>query len=295
MKKIYTSVLILVFLVIFHSSYSETCFPPQENQNTIPIDLVFCIDVSGSTNGLLELLGERLPDIINEIKQSNSSAIVRVSIVGYGRPSFGETNGYSKVIIDLTDDFDFIINELFSIPANIEFGKQHVGMAIQTATKNVSWSKEANTIKVIYLMGNGMVNLGDYEYQKACEEAMAAKITVNALYWKSYFKLDEIAGWKRVAELGKGGYYAVEPSSKFFLMDTPYDVAMLRELNFLLNNTFVHYGIAGKSRFKMIEDLDKKISKTNEMLFQSRIILKVTEYSQGKNQNLMKKAPDRKY
>ena len=149
MKKIYTSVLILVFLVIFHSSYSETCFPPQENQNTIPIDLVFCIDVSGSTNGLLELLGERLPDIINEIKQSNSSAIVRVSIVGYGRPSFGEKNGYSKVIIDLTDDFDFIINELFSIPANVEFGKHHVGMAIQTATKNVSWSKEANTINAV--------------------------------------------------------------------------------------------------------------------------------------------------
>lgn len=71
-----------------------------------PLDIVFCLDLSGSTNGLVDDVREELWTIINQVHAFDPAPELRIGIIGFSRPSFGKENAYVKVLSDLTTDFD---------------------------------------------------------------------------------------------------------------------------------------------------------------------------------------------
>ena len=270
---------LVLIILIFLSLISEQIY----SQKTIPVDIVICMDLSGSTNGLIENLRERIWDIANEVNKYTPAANLRIGVVAYSRPSYGKENYYVKVIADLTNDFDFIENELFAIKTITEQGDQYVGQAINTCVKNLNWSKENEALKILFMVGNGTVNRGGNEYILACEKAVAKGIIINAVFCKMYTNLNEIMQWREIAQLGKGEYYENNINKKTFAIPTIYDTDYLRELNFLFNKTYIYYGAKGKERFKIQEDLDNKTKAINEMVFQSRLITKISKYYQENN------------
>ena len=273
MKKIIFIVFLFLSIVV-ERTYS---------QQAVPIDIVLCMDLSGSTNGLIENLRERIWDIANEINAYSPAASLRIGIVAYSRPQYKKENYYVRVIADLTDDIDFVQNELFTIKTTTEQGSQYVGPAIYVSVSNMSWSKQKNAFKVLFIVGNGIVNLSGNDYIQACEKAVSKKIILNPVFCKTYMNVKEILQWRNLAELGKGEYYEIDINKKTFVIPTIYDVDYLRELNFQFNKTYVYYGLEGKKRFGIQEDLDNKATAINEMSFQSRLVTKVSRFYQETN------------
>ena len=136
-----------------------------------PLDIVFCLDLSGSTNGLLTDVRDNLWLISNEIDQMNPRPALRIGVVGFSRPSFGKNNAYVKMLSDLTDDLDHVAAELYKLKPCIEKGDQIVSAALNTAIADASWSKDEQATKLIFVVGNGMVTANGYEYVKSCESA----------------------------------------------------------------------------------------------------------------------------
>jgi von Willebrand factor type A domain len=170
-----------------------------------PLDLVFCVDLSGSTNGLINDLRDNLWLIINQAQHMEPKPDLRIGVIGFSRPSFGRENSYVKILAPLTKNFDLIEMELYKLRPSIEKGDQIVSEAIRTAVNGMSWSEREDAVKMIYLVGNGMVTANGYEYVKYCEQARTKNIPIHALYvMKSANWFKELPGYRRIAGLTNG-------------------------------------------------------------------------------------------
>lgn len=170
-----------------------------------PLDIVFCIDLSGSTNGLINDLRDNLWLIVNQAQQMEPAPDLRIGVIGFSRPSFGKESAYVKILSPLTRHFDMIEMELNKLRPSIEKGDQIVSEAIRVAVNGMKWSDQPDAVKMIYLVGNGMVTANGYEYVKYCEQAYAKNIPIHVLYVKkskNWFK--EMPGYRRIAGMTNG-------------------------------------------------------------------------------------------
>lgn len=182
----------------------QTRLSAQSNGNR-PLDIVFCLDLSGSTNGLVNDIRDNLWLISNELNAMQPKPDFRLGVICFSRPSFGKENGYVKVFSDLSYNLDYIDAELYRLKPSIEKGDQIVSAALSIAVSDMSWSKKENALKLIYIVGNGSVSSNGYEYVKICEAAVNKKIIVHSLFvTKSANKAADLAGWKRIAAITGG-------------------------------------------------------------------------------------------
>jgi len=180
-----------------------------------PLDIVFCLDLSGSTNGLVNDVRDNLWLIANELNAMKPKPDFRLGVICFSRPSFGKDDGYVKVFSDLTYNLDYIDAELYKLKPSIEKGDQIVSAALSIAVSDMSWSKSDDALKLIYIVGNGSVSSNGYEYVKICDEAVEKKIIVHSLFvTKAVNKIAEIAGWKRVAEITGGNQTEITINKK---------------------------------------------------------------------------------
>src|SRR5205085_7058638 len=114
----------LLFLFFITNSYAQKKSPKPntKDKSTKEIDVVFCLDLSASTNGLLEDIKENYWNLINHANALKPSPKLRISLVGYARPSFGSKNSYVKILSGLTTNFDSLYEVIEKLNVNIENG-----------------------------------------------------------------------------------------------------------------------------------------------------------------------------
>lgn len=70
------------------------------------IDLVICLDVSGSMNGLIDSAKLRLWDVVNELARIKPTPNLRVGLYSYGATKYDPATGWVRKDVDLTEDLD---------------------------------------------------------------------------------------------------------------------------------------------------------------------------------------------
>src|SRR5262245_37069850 len=103
------------------SAAADTVAPNDARRD---VDLVIALDVSGSMEGLIESAKQRLWDITNELARARPVPELRVAILSYGNPSYGEQAGYVRVDLPFTADLDSVNATLFAF--RTEIGRAHV-------------------------------------------------------------------------------------------------------------------------------------------------------------------------
>lgn len=274
-------IFIFFFFLLFYTGNTSS---PSRGREAI--DVVLCLDLSGSTNGLLDDVREKLWDIINQVNSYRPAPELRIGVVAFSRPSFGAKSGYVKVLQNLTSDFDQLSFELYKLKPTIEKGDQLVGEALRVSVKQMNWSDDNDALKVIYLVGNGMVNSGGDNYRDACELASDKKIIVNTLYCRTRNNADkELPGWREIARLAGGEQYDMKIHKRTPLVLTSTNVPEFKELAGKLNATYLYYGNNGSERYKMMTNIDKNALLANEMTFESRLFYKISDRYQFHQQN----------
>jgi hypothetical protein len=209
------------------------------------VDLVIALDVSGSMEGLIESAKQRLWDITNELAQARPVPALRVAILSYGRPSYGEQSGYVRVDLPFTADLDAANATLFAF--RTDGGDEYVARAIQTSLDKLQWSQRPDALQVVFVAGN---ESAEQDPQLTLERATGAAarrgIVVNAIFCGS--DNDAAArGWQRVAASTNGLYASIDQNSAAVAnVATPFD-ARLAALNDELNSTYIAFGNAGES------------------------------------------------
>src|SRR2546422_856964 len=103
-----------------------------------PIDIVICLDTSGSMQGLIEAAKQKLWDIVNELGRAKPKPHLRVGLYVYGTPGYGVQTGYVKKLVDLTDDLDTVYSKL--TPLRTDGGDEYVARVVRAATLEQPWS-----------------------------------------------------------------------------------------------------------------------------------------------------------
>ena len=272
-----------VFLLLTIFSLTAT---KSISQTTVPyrVEIVFCLDLSGSTNGLIDRIRDHFWDYTYLLSKCNPQATYRIGVVGFSRPSFKREKGYVKVLKDLTTDMESIGKEIFDLKTSIEKGDQMVGHALLTCGKDISWSQDSSVLRVLFIVGNGLVNQGGTDFRKAAEDLQATGITVNALYCNTRtFSSREVNGWKEIAELGKGYFSTFSVTSKYYASLGDFNISRLHDLNDSLNNTYIYYGVNGKERWQTMADQDRKIYFSNPEGYIFRSSFKISPLYQKRN------------
>lgn len=208
------------------------------------VDLVIALDVSGSMEGLIASAKQRLWDITNELAEARPVPALRVAILSYGRPSYGEQTGYVRVDLPFTADLDAVNETLFEFQT--DGGEEYVARAIQTSLDTLQWSQDSDALKVVFVAGNESAEQDPrLTIWQATAAAARRGVVVNALYCGGDGSA-EAEGWRRVAASTNGLYASIDQNAAAVAdVPTPFD-AKLAELNGELNATYVAFGAAGE-------------------------------------------------
>src|SRR6476469_1706907 len=104
---------------------------PQEKPH---IDVVFCIDCSGSMGPVIETAKQKVWSIVNQIAKAKPAPELRIGLIGYGN-AMGPFP-----TVPLTADLDDVYKNL--LPFNDRLGgDEYVGLAIPRATTEMKWAE----------------------------------------------------------------------------------------------------------------------------------------------------------
>jgi hypothetical protein len=225
-----------------------------------PVDLVICLDVSGSMSGLIDSAKIRIWDVVNELGKMKPTPQLRVGLYSYGGagPDYPAGAGYIRREIDLTMDLDAVYEKLnaLKISGHVEYATGVSMRAIDTQ----KWSTDENALRIVFVCGNEEANQDPrVSYEILGKAAYAKDIMVNSIYCGP--RHDNIApGWKTLAEQAGGQFANIDMQKAIQQqIDTPYD-RELAELSGKLNGTYVIYGVDNK-RFAE----NQKIQDSNAM------------------------------
>ncbi len=280
----------LFFVLIF--VFCDGVNASNNNGNNIgsrnrPLDIVFCLDLSGSTNGLINDVREQLWTIVNQAHKMEPTPGLRIGIVGFSRPSFGKDNAYVKVLSYLTNDFDSLAYELYKLKPSIEQGDQYVNAALNTAMDNINWGKEKNNVKIIFIVGNGMASIRGVDLEGTGEKLVKRKIIVNSLFVlsKGNGKSQAMSGWKRIAEITNGIQSEIVIGKSEMVTDLTMNFNSLLNLNRELNQTYFYYGPSGKINYRRLNDLDSALYLSGLPNYYQRVWYKLSPRFQNTQQS----------
>jgi hypothetical protein len=202
------------------------------------IDVVFCIDRSGSMGGVIETAKQKVWSIVNEVARAKPAPELRIGLIGYGS---AESIVHK---LDLTSDLDEVYKHLNTYKVDAG-GSEYVGHAIHVATSQMKWAEGKRTLKIIYVVGNETARQGpsELDYAKTAPAAIAKGIMVNAIYCGNEYA-DIIPTWREVAKLADGQFLQIAGDGGAVVIATPFDKE-LAELNGKLNGTYVRFGTRG--------------------------------------------------
>ena len=202
------------------------------------VDVVFCIDRSGSMQDVIETAKQKVWSIVTEIAKGKPTPVLRIGLIGYGSAD------RDIKFFALTDDLDKVYQNLVTFKVDMG-GDEWVGWAVQQATDRMEWATDKNALKIIFMVGNETALQGReaVQYPMTVPEAIRKDITVNAVY-AGRPSGEEERTWREVAKLADGVYTQIDLSGGAITIETPMDKKIM-ELNTKLNGTYLPFGKQG--------------------------------------------------
>ena len=210
------------------------------------IELAICLDTSGSMDGLLNSVRQKLWTIVNDLAKAEPTPTLRVALLSYGNDGHNPENGWVKVETPFTEDLDTVSQMLFALTTN--GGTELVGRVVQTSLQELDWHPSAGALRMIFVAGNESADQDDQVAARTiCKEATERGIDVNSIYCVYGDDDSEVRpGWRELARLGNGEFAMIDQNNGTVVIATPYDQTLIK-LSAELNETYIPFGAAGEA------------------------------------------------
>ena len=203
------------------------------------IDVVFVLDTTGSMSGLLEGAKQKIWSIANTIASGQPQPQLRVGLVAYR----DRGDAYVTQTTPITEDLDEVYGALSQLDANGggDF-PEHLNAGLKTAIRDTQWSTGANTLKMVFVVGDAPPH-DDYDPSLTsahlAAEAMARGIVLNAVQCGNDARTRAV--FERFAAAANGEFMAIAANGGVSMIATPFDEELAR-LNTALGDLGLDYG-----------------------------------------------------
>jgi hypothetical protein len=203
------------------------------------VDVVLCLDVSGSMEALTQAARIKLWDLVNELAKVKPTPNLRVGLYSYGHNSYDPKAGWVRKDADLTTDLDEVYKKLNSLTIN--GGEEYVARVCRDALVEQKWAEGKNALRLIFVCGNEPVDQDKQVHLSDVAKLAKEKgVVINTIYC-NWGHPDEESGWKQFAANAGGKYALIEHNKKIVQIAAPQDKELL-QLNARLNDTFIAFG-----------------------------------------------------
>jgi len=220
---------------------------PPAGEKTKPVDVVLCLDVSGSMDGLLDSARRRLWVVVNDLAKMEPTPDLRVALYSYGNNAYDPARGWVRKEIDLTTDLDEIHKRLHGLRIASPNSTELVARVTRDALADLKWSADKDALRLVFVCGN---EAADQDTEVALKDvaatARAKGVIVNTIYCGPANHL-EADGWKQFAAACGGKYANIDQNrtAPEEAIATPFD-AELAKFGTKLNDTYLWNGANGK-------------------------------------------------
>ncbi len=213
------------------------------------VDVVICLDVSSSMNGLIDSAKVKLWDIVNDFGKAKPAPTLRVGLYSYGHNSYDPAKGWVRKEVDLTTDLDTVYQKLNGL--TIFGGTEYVARVCRDAIVEQKWSEDKKALKMIFVCGNEPADQDKQVHLKdVAQMALKKDIIINTIYAQRGQRfLAEAKGWEEFARMAEGRYALIDQNKGTVAIAAPQD-KQLAELSAKLNSTYVAYGQKETREFK---------------------------------------------
>jgi len=237
-----TLVAILAVLGGFALSVVAADEKPDAKKPKPKIEVVFCLDTTGSMGGLIEGAKQKIWSISNQIAGGKPTPELKIGLVAYR----DRGDAYITKIIELTDDLDAIHGKLREFQAQGGGdGPESVNQALDDSVNKIKWSTDKKTLRIIFLVGDAPPHMDyadDVKYAVTCKKACEKDIIINTIQCGG--DTDCQKHWKEICKLAEGSYAQIAQTGGVVAVATPFDKE-LAEINTELARTTLVYGGAG--------------------------------------------------
>lgn len=213
--------------------------PPPEPKAKPRVEVVFCLDTTGSMGGLIEGAKAKIWSICNQIAGGKPTPDLKVGLVAFR----DKGDAYITQVTALTDDLDGIHAELKKFTADGGGDTpEHVNQALDDAVNKIKWSTDKKTLRIIFLVGDAPPHMDytdDVKYPVTCKKAVEKGIIINTIQCGN--DADCTKYWKDIAVKSEGSYAAIPQKGGVVAIVTPFD-PRLAEINTALTRTAVVFG-----------------------------------------------------
>jgi len=252
----------------------------KEQAKARDIDVVICLDVSGSMNGLVLQAKNKLWDIVNDLARVKPTPNLRVGLYSYGNTAYDPKIGWIQKDLDLTTDLDGLYQKLFAL--KIKGGTEYVTRVCRDAVRDQDWSKDPQALKLIFVCGNEPASQDKVvSLKEAAEFAKSKGIIINPIFCGNPNHKDAV-DWKEFAELCGGRFAAINQNKGHVAIATPFD-KQIADLGGKLNATYVSYGKDGAEKAALQKDNTQRAEAQGKGVAAARVQAQNSALYQGKN------------
>ncbi len=214
--------------------------PAQKVSARPEVEVVFCLDTTGSMGGLINAAKQKIWAISNQIASGKPTPRVKIGLVAYR----DRGDAYVTKVIDLTDDLDAIHTHLmgFQAQAGGDF-PESVNQALHESVTKITWSKDKKTLKMIFLVGDAPPHMDypdDVKYPETCKLAVKNDIIINTVQCGNHGETKKY--WLDICRLAEGSYVQIdERGGPIVATATPFD-ADLAKINSEISRTTLVFG-----------------------------------------------------
>ncbi|MCS7045271.1 MAG: VWA domain-containing protein, partial [Gemmataceae bacterium] len=204
------------------------------------VEVVFCLDTTGSMGGLIDAAKKKIWSICNQIASGTPTPHVKVGLVAYR----DRGDEYVTKVFDLTDDLDGVYANLMKLQANGGGDlPESVNEALHDSVTKIKWSRNKKTLKLIFLVGDAPPHMDypdDVKYPETCKLAVANDIIINTIQCGRDVACAKY--WKEICRLAEGSYVQIDQSGgPVVTVTTPFDKE-LAEINRELTRSTLVFG-----------------------------------------------------
>lgn len=204
------------------------------------VEVVFCLDTTGSMGGLIDAAKKKIWSISNQIAAGKPTPDLKVGLVAYR----DRKDAYVTKVFDLTDDLDAVFTNLMAFKAQGGGDTpESVNQALHETVTKIAWSNDKKTLKIIFLVGDAPPHMDyadDVKYPDTCKLASARDIIINTVQCGRDATTQKY--WQDICRLAEGSYVQIDQQGgPIVTVATPYD-SDLAKINSDLNSTILVYG-----------------------------------------------------
>jgi hypothetical protein len=223
--------------------------PAKETAKVAPavkprVEVVFCLDTTGSMGGLIDAAKKKIWAITNAISTGKPSPDIKIGLVAFR----DRGDSFITKVFDLTNDLDAMYANLMSFNAD-EGGDEpeSVNQALFDAVHKIAWSKDKKVLKMIFLVGDAPPHMDypdDVKYPETCKEAVKRDIIINTVLCGNSESAKE--HWLKICRMAEGSFVQIDAGGgPVVAIATPFDKE-LSEINLKLCDSTLCYGGAEK-------------------------------------------------